>query len=116
VAALGADPADDDLHMVRIRAKRLRYACEAFVPILGKPAARLAKAAAGLQGVLGDLHDAIVAEQWIRNAVAGGTAEQGVAAGLLVGLDRAEAADRRAEWPAAWAALGDKRLRAWMRG
>ena len=60
VAALGPDPADEALHEVRIRAKRLRYACEAVAEVVGRPAADLARAAADLQGVLGDFHDAIV--------------------------------------------------------
>ena len=38
---------------------------------MGKPAAELARAAADLQGVLGDFHDAIVAEEWLRTATAG---------------------------------------------
>ena len=54
------------LHAVRIRAKRSRYAAEAVTPALGQPARRFAKAVAGLQEVLGDHQDAVVAATWLR--------------------------------------------------
>ncbi len=39
--------------------------------MIGKPASNLAAAVAELQGVLGDFHDAIVAEGWLRRGVSG---------------------------------------------
>ena len=71
VHALGPAPSDEALHEVRIRAKRLRYASEAVAPAVGKPALELARSAADVQGVLGDFHDAIVAEDWLRTGTAG---------------------------------------------
>ena len=38
VKALGESPSDEELHEVRIRTKRVRYAAEAAAPIVGKPA------------------------------------------------------------------------------
>jgi CHAD domain-containing protein len=67
---LGADAGDEELHALRIRAKRCRYALEAVAPVLGAPARRLARALAGLQDVLGELHDAVVAGAWLRAVVA----------------------------------------------
>ena len=43
----GKHPNDAELHTVRIRVKRVRYAADAVAPILGKPARRFADAAAG---------------------------------------------------------------------
>jgi CHAD domain-containing protein len=102
------------LHEVRIRAKRLRYACEAVAPVVGKPAASLARAAADLQGVLGDFHDAVVAEAWLRAASADAPAAQAVAAGQLIARQRDEAAHCRATWHHSWKRLRHKKLRAWL--
>ncbi len=114
VRKLGPHPSDEQLHDVRIRAKRLRYACEAFSQVAGRPAAQLGRAAADLQGVLGELHDAVVAEAWIRDAVAGATVDEGVAAGLLIARQRAVAAEQRARWVRVWSAVNRKRLRRWL--
>ena len=65
VRRLGDDPSDEELHEIRIRTKRVRYAADAVVPIVGKPARGLSRAAAGLQGALGDLNDAVVAAAWL---------------------------------------------------
>ncbi len=66
VEKLGESPSDDDLHEIRIRTKRARYAAEAAAPIVGKPARAFAHAAAELQDVLGDLNDAVVAARLAR--------------------------------------------------
>jgi CHAD domain-containing protein len=114
VAALGAEPADAALHEVRIRAKRLRYACEAVATAVGKPAETLARAAADLQGVLGDFQDAIVAEAWLRTASTRATTAQALAAGQLIARQRDEAARSRATWNESWKRLHHKKLRAWL--
>ncbi len=106
VAALGRRPSDEELHEVRIKAKRCRYAAEAAAPVLGKRAAGFAAAAAGLQDALGELNDAVVAETWLRDWAAGRKASAVVfAAGELAGLERAAAAARRASWRRAWKEL-----------
>ena len=95
VDALGDEPADEELHEVRIKAKRARYAAEAASVVLPGAAAH-AKAIAGVQDVLGEQHDAVVAEAWLRDAVTVGTTRvQAMAVGLLVALQRADAAERR---------------------
>lgn len=114
VQALGPDPGDAALHEVRIRAKRLRYACEAVAGVAGKPAARMARAAADLQGILGDFHDAIVAEGWIRSASVTLSVPEALAAGQLIAHERLDAARRRSEWHASWKRLDRRKLRAWM--
>jgi CHAD domain-containing protein len=115
VQSLGAEPADDALHEVRIRAKRLRYASEAVAGVVGKPAGKLARAAADLQGILGDFHDAIVAEQWLRSASQTLTVPEALAAGQLIALERAAAEKCRAQWHASWKRLHRRKLRAWLR-
>jgi CHAD domain-containing protein len=115
VEALGDDPEDAALHEIRIRAKRLRYAAEAAAPVIGKRATRLAKAAAALQTVLGDLQDAVVADAWLRAAGGRGPAGQALVAGQLVAVQRQAMAEVRREWRAAWDDLDAKKLRDWLR-
>ncbi|MDQ2754287.1 MAG: CYTH and CHAD domain-containing protein [Actinomycetota bacterium] len=115
VDELGDDPSDEALHQVRIRAKRLRYACEAVVKVADLRAGELAKAAARLQGVLGDFHDAVVAEAWIRGAGAQGSVPEALVAGQLIGLERRAAQLGRDNWHGAWKALAKKRLHKWMK-
>ena len=102
VRALADPPPDEALHEVRIRAKRLRYASEAVAPVLGRRAARLARAAADLQEILGEHHDAVVAGALLRDRGTGAPSEVAFAAGELAGLERAAADRARAAWPGAW--------------
>lgn len=114
VADLGPEPEDEALHEVRIRAKRLRYACEAVAGVAGRPAVAMGRAAADLQGILGDFHDAIVAADWLREASAGATLPQALAAGQLIGMERQDASHCRDAWADAWDRLDRKKLRAWL--
>lgn len=105
--ALGTDPPDDDLHALRIRGKRLRYAAELAEPVGGKPVRALIRATKGLQDVLGDHQDAVVAEQELRRLLRDqdGPVETEVVfvAGRLVERERARRAECRARWRAALA-------------
>jgi CHAD domain-containing protein len=114
VESLDPHPEDEALHEIRIRAKRTRYAAEAAAPVLGKPAAKFAKAVAGVQTVLGDLQDAVVAEAWLRTAGGRGPAAQALVAGELIAVQRQAMADARRDWPAAWDEVAGKKLRAWL--
>jgi CHAD domain-containing protein len=105
VEGLDAAPSDEDLHAVRIKAKRCRYAAEAGAPYLGKRADEFARAAADLQTALGDVNDAVVAEAWLRRWARGRRSAAVFAAGELAGLERAAAVKPRAAWPSAWKAL-----------
>jgi CHAD domain-containing protein len=116
VKRLDADPSDEDLHEIRKRAKRARYAAELSVGVLGTDAGKLARRLEALQDVLGELQDAVVAEQrlgWIgRNRLTNGAA---FGAGTLVCEEREARAEARAGWPAVWKAARAKRRRRWMR-
>ena len=100
--ALGTDPPDDDMHALRIRGKRLRYAAELAAPVGGKPVQKLIKATKSLQEVLGDHQDAVIAEQEVRRLVIelGDGIETDVVfvAGRLVERERARRAECRARW------------------
>ena len=114
VNALPSRPSDEELHGVRIRAKRARYAVEAVAPVEGKDARRLAAALAEVQSVLGDHHDAVVAEAWLRRAVAGADASQALALGELVAAERAAASHDRKRFRSVWKKADRKKLRAWL--
>ena len=106
VSSLDKDPDDEALHDVRIRTKRARYASEAVAPVLGKRAGAIATAAADLQDALGEHHDAVVAEQWLRNWARTSRSITGAfAAGELAGLERASAARAKRRWRKTWKAL-----------
>jgi CHAD domain-containing protein len=65
VDRLGDEPPPQELHRVRLFAKRARYAAEAVESVYGRSARRFATAVTGVQDVLGDMHDAEVAMGWL---------------------------------------------------
>jgi len=114
VDALPAEPSDDQLHQVRIDAKRARYAAEAVAPAVGPSAERFAQAMADLQTHLGDLHDAVVATQWLSDH-AGSDDAASAAIGPMIELRKQRAAALRATWSDVWDGSSRKSLRRWMR-
>jgi CHAD domain-containing protein len=109
VAQLPAEPADEQLHALRIRGKRVRYTAELAQPAFGQPMQQLIKAAREFQDVLGEHQDACVAEERVRGLLhdLGADADAAVAfvAGRLVEREEARKADRRARWQPAWESL-----------
>jgi len=57
---------DHELHEVRKAAKRLRYAAESAVPVLGDEATDLAARAEEVQEVLGEFQDSVVSRDFLR--------------------------------------------------
>jgi len=110
----GADTPDDELHRIRVLAKRARYAADVAALVLGNPAARFAAAAADVQDVLGGHQDAVLAEAWLREAVRGQSADSAFAAGQLVWQQRADAEHHRRAFPDVWQKLDRGKVRAWM--
>jgi CHAD domain-containing protein len=106
VRKAGDDPPDPVLHALRIRGKRLRYVGELAEPAIGKPVRKLLKATAGLQEVLGDHQDACVAQDRIRELVAGlGDCPEPTmvfVAGRMAEREHARALHLRTQWLAAW--------------
>lgn len=107
---IGENPTDDQLHTLRIRGKRLRYAAELAFGICGarrrKPLRKLIAAAKDLQEILGDHHDTVTAEHWLRGA---GVADRRtwsepalLVVGRLVEREVAQRATYAASWPSTW--------------
>jgi CHAD domain-containing protein len=104
VRALGDDPPDNDLHALRIKGKRLRYAAE----LVGSPAKALVQATRGFQEVLGEHQDAAVAEETIRRLLADHNDPQVIfVAGRLVEREHARRLAYRAQWRDKWAAVDE---------
>lgn len=106
VAQLPEVPADDELHALRIRGKRVRYTAELAQPAFGKPMQQLIKAARQFQDVLGEHQDACVAEERVRALLSnlGEDVDAAVAfvAGRLVEREQTRKAARRTQWKSAW--------------
>ena len=106
VRSAGKHPSDVELHTIRIRAKRVRYAADTLAQLMGRGARSFAEAAAGLQVVLGEHNDAVVAAAWLRAWAADHrSGDAAFAAGMLAGIERAAAIAARDHWRKAWKLL-----------
>ena len=102
--ALDPDSPDDELHALRIKAKRVRYAAELAALAKGEPFASLAEAATEVQDLIGAHQDAVVAEKRVR-ALA--PRESLVAAGRIVEHERRRRAEARSKLPDVWTRVED---------
>lgn len=103
-------PADDELHALRITAKRSRYAAElAATGRSAKELRRYLEALKELQDVVGEHQDAVVAEGTLRKLARARTA---LAAGRLIECERLRRAEQRRLYPAALAAVLDRGAKA----
>ena len=95
-ASLGSDPADDELHSLRIKVKRARYSTE----LAARPRlAHMARALKGLQDVIGEHQDSVVAEQRVRTLA---EEQSGLAAQPIIEIEQARQRHARAALPGAW--------------
>ena len=99
VRKLPEEPANEELHAVRKKGKRARYAGE----LAGRD--RLVKRAKKLQDVLGEHQDAVVAAERLRELAAGAEPERALVAGRLVEREEERRLEARAAWPKAWRKL-----------
>jgi len=96
VRKLPDEPMNDQLHAVRKKGKRARYAAE----LAGRE--MLVKRAKKLQDVLGDHQDAVVAVGRLRELAVGSAPELALVAGRLVEREEERRLEARAAWPKAW--------------
>src|SRR5437660_5684699 len=99
VHALPDEPADHELHAVRKKGKRARYAAE--LADWKKPVRRAKK----LQDVLGEHQDAVVAAERLRQLAAEAPPQKALAAGRLIQREEEHRRESRAAWPKAWKKL-----------
>ncbi len=114
VGALGPNPTDQELHRVRIRGKRARYAAELAEPVVGKRAGGFVKHAKAFQDVVGEHQDAVVAEERLRALVpALSSSEAVLATGRVVERQRSRRRRARTAFPEAWSKLERSGRRVW---
>ena len=100
------NPSDHELHQLRIRTKRTRYAAELALETMGKPALRFVRQTKRNQDILGDHQDAIVTEERLRQLL---QRTRGVKTAFAIGqiVERLRARRRHAKamFPREWAKL-----------
>jgi CHAD domain-containing protein len=112
-AAQGSEQHERALHEVRKAAKGMRYAAEAFEPVLGKPAHRIAQRFVAIHELLGSGQDAVVARDLLRQLGARAGALQGhngFTYGLLAGLEERRFDQAAHELPVLWKAASNSKL------
>jgi len=112
VARLGDHPSDAELHRIRIRVRRVRYALEAVAPVASKRGSPVIERITQLQEILGDVHDLAIEREQLRMR-ARTSDDAAFAAGEIAGVDLSQAARARRSWRRAWHRAARKRLRFW---
>jgi CHAD domain-containing protein len=113
---VGPDPSAADLHKLRIRGKRARYAAELAASARGGAAKRFIDRAETFQDVLGEHQDAIVAEKAVRGLAARArSVGASLAAGRLIERQQDRRRQARDAFPKAWKRLRRAGDRAWRR-
>ena len=83
VKKLPKEPSAEELHAVRIKVKRARYAAELAQPMIGRRAERFIDKAKKLQDILGEHQDAVVADEYVRRVTQRTPAAQALARQLI---------------------------------
>lgn len=120
----GTDPSDEQLHRIRIEARHLRFAAERAEPVVGRRARHTASAAEKIQTILGEHHDAVAAEAWLREQVGRAATSSRVdafspltwfEAGCFSAELRQRQHDLGRHWLRVWKALAKSKYRRWLR-
>jgi CHAD domain-containing protein len=115
VRACGDEPAPEQLHAIRIKVKRCRYAAEAVVPLVrdsqAAAARRFLRRLTRLQDTLGALTDAVNEDKRLRELAS--SKQDRFAAGEVAGLEAQIASAARASWRRAWKRLSKREIRFW---
>jgi CHAD domain-containing protein len=107
-------PSDDRLHRIRIIGKRARYAAELAEATIGKLATRYIRRLRDLQDLLGEHHDALVAEQRLRQLLAQTTRPRAAfALGRLIERQSERRRAVRAKLPELWAKVERRGRETW---
>ena len=106
----GTSPAE--LHRLRVRVKRLRYALETLRGADDKATGKLLRRLARLQDVLGEHQDAVTQRAWLRTYAETTLLAPGplLGAGALMQILSRRARRRRKRYPEAWRRFDDAKL------
>lgn len=99
----GAQPSNAALHRIRIKGKRARYTAELVAARNGRAPARFIRRITALQDLLGEHHDAVVAERRLRRLLAAHPDRRTARAlRLLIGRQGERRRKARKQWPRTW--------------
>ncbi len=110
-SGIGRSASGEELHGVRVRAKRARYAAE-VAGVAGADSSAYVAALSSLQDVLGEHHDSAGVQEWLRAHA--GSGRRAFVAGQLYQLELAAATRASSSFPDAWQAARRGSLRKWM--
>ena len=114
VGKLDRSPSNAELHRVRIKTKRARYAAELLQGNPNKTIGRFIKAAARFQGLLGTHQDAVLAERYVEGFLKyQGSRQAAFTAGLLAARAKQRREQVRKEFWSEWKRLKRRGERAW---
>ncbi len=100
------NPRPEELHALRIEAKKLRYTSEFFVRLYpGKATKRYVAALARIQDILGTINDAATSRGLVLRLCGSGQTTDMHAIGLFNGWTAAQAATARAQFEQSWSAF-----------
>ena len=116
VASTAGPHRNERLHEARKAAKRVRYVAEALVPVFGRRAARLGKAARRVQVVLGEHQDCIITQALLGRAgeQAYRDGENSFVLGRMQAREATTADELREEFVRLFLAADRKKLRRWL--
>jgi len=112
VKDLPKHPTDEDLHAVRIKVKRARYAAELVGETAGRPAERFLEQAKEVQDLLGDHQDSVVLERRLRETP-DRSGELRAVKRTLIKLERKRRKETRAAFREEWRKLKRRGRKAW---
>jgi CHAD domain-containing protein len=114
VRSLKQSPSDAELHRIRIKTKRARYAAELAEGRDSKAIGRFIKRAGRLQELLGRHQDAVLAERYVEGFLKyQGRRQAAFTAGLLAARAKQRREEVREEFWSEWKRLKKRGTRAW---
>jgi CHAD domain-containing protein len=112
VKALAPHPDADDLHEIRIKVKRARYAAELVRAAAGGPGDRFIDQAKTVQDILGEHQDAVILEEYLHNVRDGREATHALE-GELLRRQRKRRKKSRTAFFEAWPKLERRGRKVW---
>jgi CHAD domain-containing protein len=110
------DCSNEDLHRIRIRAKRARYAAELAEHSIGKPASQFIRQIKKFQDLLGSHQDAVMTEQRLRELLGSSkSVKAGFSVGQIVERLRMRREHVRNRFSACWRKVRKRGKDAWER-
>ncbi len=111
---LPKEHSDEDLHRLRMRTKRVRYAVELAEPSIGKPATRFLRQIRKLQDLLGESQDTVIIEEQLQNSLRSSRrVKTAFTSGLIVERLRHRRAQIREAFPSCWTKLKKRGYAVW---